>query len=189
MATTTTVDPIQLDYDEVNNALSEIIAEAGDTKITGGACVYFKYDDSQHSFQITAEPSCVIGQVFHKLGIDFARLSEASHAYGETGSWSSDSEINEKKIRYFVAERVIECDVRTRVLVTVAQEQQDDGVSWQWSVERAREAVDRLPSFDGRSLNWLRGMIEQRDMTDHYGLALLEAYERAVRADERGESS
>lgn len=116
---------VALTYEQVVEDLKALAAEKPDyvyrPPVDMGTCAYFAE---------TGVPSCIVGHVIAKHGVTRSDLSLPKTDL----NWGSGPE---RLAKY----GVIEADTRTLSLLGHAQQHQDDGHTWQWSVDIALECV------------------------------------------------
>jgi len=149
MTETTTLQPIKLEHDAVERALDEILDEFGHDHIfegwKAGACFYFKPSPSD-TIPDDADAQCLVGQVFKKLGITMSMLAARTDL-----SASGDNlkvRINSCRFTKLCQEGIFDIEPRTRVLLSTAQGEQDNGNSWGVAVDQGRKRVRELEERD-----------------------------------------
>ena len=122
---------IQKSAQDALDTLNEIVAEFG------ADYVYPDYQNGCH-YMIDGEPSCLVGQVLYKWGVDISIL-DRDGVYRDESLYASYSN---RVLLHYKDQGILELSPEAKNVLTEAQYNQDSGTTWGESVRRAAYYAD-----------------------------------------------
>lgn len=127
---------VDLTLDEAKELLNRAVEERGRTYIyqspVEGACVYFDPEGGC--------PSCLVGHVLAYKGFSLDDFSPGSN-------------INRWEVAQLVESGFLLVDDETQTLLTIAQTEQDDGMTWGRAVEEALATYEEKTEYEDEDLS------------------------------------
>jgi hypothetical protein len=121
--------PVEITLQDAKDLLARTVKEKGENytyTTVDGECVYFD--------PATGCPSCMVGHVLSYKGITLKAL--------ELGEVSNTTDVAD-----LVSGLVIEVDVETQYLLTLAQSNQDEGSTWGRALKTALEGYEEAAEY------------------------------------------
>lgn len=114
---------IEVTNDQVTDAIEQIVAFAG------GDFIYVRPDRTHCWYAWDGKPSCLVGQVLHRLGVELGQL----HEIEESGALAACRKLRETG--------VIDVPYQSAAALSAAQIQQDGGQTWGVALHAFRERM------------------------------------------------
>lgn len=129
---------IRITFERTNELLDEIVAEFGEDYV-------YKQGDHGCIYSYNGQPSCLVGQVLHRYGVDLSETDYSDNGeFGpERGKWVG---MFAPALLRSLEERgdIAPVGMMTEELLSKVQTRQDGGDSWGDAVRWAREELNSL---------------------------------------------